>query len=69
MLCFDPKNFGHAVQQHGAEYLSALAVAAAAESTAMEGSAVKGTMRNVVTVKKAEPKREPYRNNVGEIRV
>jgi hypothetical protein len=44
-------------------------VAAVVEPTAMEGSAVKGTMMNVVTVKKAEPKREPYRNNVGEIRV
>ena len=41
----------------------------AMEGSAMEGSAVKGAMRNVVTVKKAEPKREPYRNNVGEIRV
>jgi hypothetical protein len=41
----------------------------------MDGSAVEGTMMNVVTVvnvvtvKKAEPKREPYRNSVGEKRV
>ena len=52
-----------------------LAVVAAVEPTAMDGSAVEGTMMNVVTVvnvvtvKKAEPKREPYRNSVGEKRV
>jgi ATP-dependent DNA ligase len=39
------------------------------EPPAMEGSAVEGTMMNVVTVKEAEPKREPYRNSVGERRV
>jgi hypothetical protein len=36
-----------------------LAVTAAVEPTAMEGRAVEGTMMNVVTAKKAEPKREP----------
>ena len=52
-----------------------LAVVAAVEPTAMEGSPVEGTMMNVVTVKtvvtvkQAEPKREPYRNSVGEKRV
>jgi hypothetical protein len=46
-----------------------LAVAAAVESTAMEGSTVEGSMLDVVTVKKAEPKREPYRSSVGERRV
>ena len=46
-----------------------LAVVAAVEPAAMEGSTVEGTMMNVVTVKKAEPKREPYRNSVGEKRV
>jgi hypothetical protein len=60
-------------------------VAAAMESSAMEGngsavegdgipmeghgSAVEAIMMNVVTVKKVEPKRGPYRSDVGERRV
>jgi hypothetical protein len=48
---------------------SRLTVVAAVDPTAMEGSAVKATTMNVVTVKKAEPKRKPCRNSVGEERV
>jgi len=49
-----------------------LVVAAAVEPSAMEGTRFNGVRVkkfNVVTLKKAEPTREPYRNSVGEKRV
>jgi hypothetical protein len=40
-----------------------------AATASVEGTAMETAMMNIVTVKKARPKSNPYRNSVGEIRV